>query len=438
MEKVKIKISELADLMKDNDVYIETPNGISNISEVYRKNGPGKEITFSDNTVIKCADNHLMCDDNGFFDWKPAKEYVVGSSINNKIITNISNLSPQEWYDFTVENETSSYYHNGIVHHNSGKSCMIYMLYRYCVDNNMKLLITVPSTSLCEQLYSDFEDYVSDDHVVSDHVAKLYGGQDKTVDKLVYISTWQTCSNMDKEWLSQFEFYIADEAHQAQAKELSSIIDSLEKCRYRIGLTGTLNGTSIHELEMHARFGEIFKMITTRELIERGIVTDININMVRLTHEKSDVDFFHSICKNDYQREIDYLIGSENRNKYILKLASELEGNTLMLFNRVEGHGLKLYEELKDICDRQGKSLHLIYGKVKTLDREKIRKQIDTDNELVGKKLTINGKIYCFRVNEDLKLTDGSMKNILDINEDDDIDYEWLIENENVFKDFKR
>ena len=66
---------------------------------------------------------------------------------------------------------------------------------------------------------------------------------------------------MDKEWLSQFEFYIADEAHQAQAKELSSIIDSLEKCRYRIGLTGTLNGTNIHEIEMHARFGEIFKMV---------------------------------------------------------------------------------------------------------------------------------------------------------------------------------
>ena len=320
----------------------------------------------------------------------------------------------------------------------SGKSLIIYLLYRHCVNNNLNLLITVPSTSLCEQLYSDFESYVSDDHKVEDYTAKLYGGQDKSIEKLVYISTWQTCSGMSPEWLSQFDFYICDEAHQGNAKELSSIIDNLPGCRYRIGLTGTLNGSNIHEIEMHARFGDIFKMVTTKELIERGIVTDININMVKLSRPKKEVEFFHAICKNEYQREIDWLINSEERNNYILKLASELEGNTLMLFNRVEGHGLKLYEELKDICDRQGKTLHLIYGNVKTLDREKIRKQIDSDNELVGKKLTINGKIYCFRVNENLKLTNGLMKNILDINKDDDIDYEWLVENEDVFKDFKR
>lgn len=291
----------------------------------------------------------------------------------------------------------------------SGKSCMQYMLYRYCVDNNMKLLITVPSTSLCEQLYSDFEDYVSDDHAVSDHVAKLYGGQDKTVDKLVYISTWQTCSNMDKEWLSQFEFYIADEAHQAQAKELSSIIDSLENCRYRIGLTGTLNGTSIHELEMHARFGEIFKMITTRELIERGIVTDININMVRLTHEKSDVDFFHSICKNDYQREIDYIISSENRNKYIVNLGLTLSTNTLLLFNRIDAHGMKLYEMMQAEAVKHKKKIFYITGSVKTKDREIIRKSLDSDLPLFyditlenGTIVTVDGEFYDLNKVKDL------------------------------------
>lgn len=283
----------------------------------------------------------------------------------------------------------------------SGKSLIIYLLYRHCVDNNLNLLITVPSTSLCEQLYSDFESYVSDDHKVEDYTAKLYGGQDKSVEKLVYISTWQTCSGMSPEWLSQFDFYICDEAHQGNAKELSSIIDNLPGCRYRIGLTGTLNGSNIHEIEMHARFGDIFKMVTTKELIERGIVTDININMVKLSRPKKEVEFFHAICKNEYQREIDWLINSEERNNYIINLGLTLPTNTLLLFNRIDAHGMKLFEMMTEKAVQYKKKIFYITGSVKTKDREIIRKSLDGDLPIFydlhlenGTVITVDGEFY--------------------------------------------
>ncbi|HAW79414.1 MAG TPA: UvsW, partial [Balneola sp.] len=44
----------------------------------------------------------------------------------------------------------------------SGKSLIIYALMRYHLDkieNNRKILIIVPTTSLVSQLYSDFSDY---------------------------------------------------------------------------------------------------------------------------------------------------------------------------------------------------------------------------------------------------------------------------------------
>ena len=41
----------------------------------------------------------------------------------------------------------------------SGKSFIIYTAMRWHLDNNRKCIIIVPTTSLVEQLYADFEDY---------------------------------------------------------------------------------------------------------------------------------------------------------------------------------------------------------------------------------------------------------------------------------------
>ena len=41
-----------------------------------------------------------------------------------------------------------------------------------------------------------------------------------------------------------------DEAHLAKAKSLVGIMTKLHDCKYRIGLTGTLDGTEIHRLSV--------------------------------------------------------------------------------------------------------------------------------------------------------------------------------------------
>lgn len=103
----------------------------------------------------------------------------------------------------------------------SGKSFICAALYRYCIDNNIPLLITVPSTSLVEQLYSDFEEYMADDHNVSDYTAKLYSGQEKNPTHQVIISTWQSLMNKEPEWFSKFNFYICDECFIPTSKVLT-------------------------------------------------------------------------------------------------------------------------------------------------------------------------------------------------------------------------
>ena len=72
-----------------------------------------------------------------------------------------------------------------------------------------------------------------------------------------------------------------------------------------------------------------------------------------------------------YQEEMYYLVKNEKRNKYIRNLVSSLQGNTLVLFQYVEKHGM----ELKKLIEEKNpdKKVFFVYGGVEAEEREKIR-----------------------------------------------------------------
>ena len=90
----------------------------------------------------------------------------------------------------------------------SGKSLMIYALVRYHINVSRNVLIVVPTTSLVEQMYKDFEDYgwkTKDCH-------KIYAGADKYTDHSVVITTWQSIYKEPRKWFDRFDVVIGDEA----------------------------------------------------------------------------------------------------------------------------------------------------------------------------------------------------------------------------------
>ena len=127
----------------------------------------------------------------------------------------------------------------------SGKSLIIYSLIRYYHMMDLKTLILVPTTSLVEQMYSDFQDYGWSSET---YCQKIYQGYDKKITKDVVISTWQSIYKMPKKYFEQFGCVIGDEAHMFKAKSLTGIMTKLYQCKYRFGLTGTLDGTQTHRL----------------------------------------------------------------------------------------------------------------------------------------------------------------------------------------------
>jgi len=256
----------------------------------------------------------------------------------------------------------------------SGKSFIIYALSRYYVDkfDDKKILIIVPTTSLVEQMYTDFADY---GWFPEKHCHRLYAGLNKQTEKEVVISTWQSIYKMPKSYFSQFGAVFVDECHLAKAKSLTGIMTKLHDCKYRIGTTGTLDGTEIHRLVLEGLFGIHEQITTTSKLIEEKHLANLHINCLVLKHPKENR------IRMDYQQEMEYISTYKQRNLYISKLAVSLEGNTLVLAQYIKKQLVPLCSLIVERCE--DRAIHLIYGATPTEDREEVRELVEKENDAI-------------------------------------------------------
>ena len=241
--------------------------------------------------------------------------------------------------------------------------------------NARKTLIIVPTISLVSQLASDFADYGFDSDV---HIHRIFGGQDKFTDRPITISTWQSLYTLPKEYFTEFDVIIGDEAHLFKAKSLAEIMTALVNAKYRIGTTGTLDGTKTHKLVLEGLFGPVRKVITTKELMDNKVVADFHIKCLLLKHP----DSICQAAKNfSYQQEIEYLVLNERRNQFITNLALSLEGNTLILYQYVDKHGKILHEMINKKAD--GRKIFFVSGEVDGDAREDIRRIVETQTDAI-------------------------------------------------------
>ena len=252
----------------------------------------------------------------------------------------------------------------------SGKSLIIYTLVRYYHLMNLKTLILVPTTSLVEQMYSDFIDYGWKD----EHIHRVYAGHDKGSKKPVVISTWQSLYKLHRPYFAQYGCIIGDEAHLFKAKSLTDIMARSADCKYRFGLTGTLDGTQTHRLVLEGLFGKVTQVTTTKELMDDETLAKLDIDCIVLKHTDEECK---RIKKYTYAEELNYIVSHTKRNKFIENLCKTIKGNTLVLFQLVDKHGVLLHNEIKKL----DKKVFFVYGGTTTETREKIRGIVEKEKD---------------------------------------------------------
>ena len=253
----------------------------------------------------------------------------------------------------------------------SGKSLMIYSLVRYYIDKGEKILLIVPTTSLVEQMYKDFQDYGWD---AESFCHRIYSGKEKTNEYPVTITTWQSVYKLERSFFEDYNVIIGDEAHLFKSKSLVSIMTKLHHAKYRFGFTGTLDGTQTHKWVLEGLFGPAYKVTRTDELMKQGHLSQLDIQCLVLKHPPQNFD--------TYQDEIQYLIEHEQRTKFITNLTLDLKGNTLVLFSRVEAHGAVLFEKINTNKDSDRK-VFFIHGGVDAEERELVREITETENNAI-------------------------------------------------------
>ena len=321
-----------------------------------------------------------FCKDHEYtYEFQESKYYGLPFEVNPNIskegvkdyVTSISKYKPR---DYQVDGIYDALKYNRkllISPTASGKSLMIYGIVRYYVERKQNTLIVVPTTSLVEQMYKDFADYGWD---VGSYCHKIYAGKERETDSQVIITTWQSIYKLPRKYFERFSVVVGDEAHQFKSKSLISIMTKLGNAKYRYGFTGTLDGTQTHKWVLEGLFGPSYKIIKTDELMKKGHVATLDINVLLLKHPPNKFETFED--------EIQYIITHSRRNNFIRNLALDLKGNTLILFARVEGHGEPLFNLINNnsIIDRH---VFFVHGGVATEDRERVREITESENNAI-------------------------------------------------------
>jgi len=314
------------------------------------------------------------------------KGVEIDNNVDKEVVTKFSNSLGQKFEarDYQIDAIYHSLKRNRALLLSptaSGKSFIIYSLIRYYShlikdESNNRTLLIVPTTSLVEQMYTDFESYGWN---VKKNCHRLYSGYSNKTDKKVLISTWQSLYKLPREYFKQFGCVFGDEAHLFKSKSLTEIMTKLVDCKYRIGLTGTLDGAHTHKLVLEGLFGAVNKVTTTKKLMDKKQLSNLAVRCLILKHSEANAKM---VTSGKYQDEIDYLVSSKARNNFIRNLALKIKGNTLVLFQLVEKHGKDLFKSIEDKAEKDRKVFY-IYGGVETEEREKARAIVENETNAI-------------------------------------------------------
>lgn len=240
----------------------------------------------------------------------------------------------------------------------------------------VRTLYIVPSLELLNQTQSELNKMLK----TADGVGRI--GDGDWDPRAVTVSTAQTLwarfeRPETKELLNNTEMLILDEAHHTgvsstkdkngNALSLNSWYILALNCNayYRIGLTGT-PGKDIDQKRvfLESMAGRVIDRVSARELIDLGIISDVEIHIHTIKHKQSRPDF------NSARKE--GVITNEPFNDYLVQVAiSEIKQgkNVLILTNSKEHQGPLLVS----LFERYGMSVPFVSGESKSKERERLR-----------------------------------------------------------------
>lgn len=208
----------------------------------------------------------------------------------------------------------------------AGKSILTATLSRR-VDPFGRSILIVPNKSLVTQTE---EDYIN----VGLDVGVVYGDR-KDLNRRHTICTWQSLNSLQKnnpehllDLVEGTVCVIVDECHTLKADKLKGLMtDILARVPIRWAVSGTIPKEEHDWRSLQVSVGDVINQISAADLQDKGVLANCNVNILQLVDH---VEY------RSYQDELRYLLESEERIEFIGRMVRGLEGNTLVLIDRVD------------------------------------------------------------------------------------------------------
>lgn len=268
----------------------------------------------------------------------------------------------------------------GLADTGAGKSVVIYCVVRFLYElKGEPILILAPSIMLVSQILTDFQSYGWKE--AGEVCQQIMEGRPKARRKPIIISTWQSLKDMDKEYFSEFTTVVVDEVHGAQAKVQYGILQKCTSAVDRLGLTGTLSGEELHELQIEGSFGPVKRYVDTQTLKDLGQASQTQVVMVHMKYSRLDRV---RLSKLDYEGQLRYILKHDGRQRAVASLIKGLSNkgeNSLVIFERVE-EGLYQFKQILDELGL-GERVRVIEGTVGLDSRDEIKQFTETEDGVI-------------------------------------------------------
>ena len=291
-------------------------------------------------------------------------------------------------------------------------------------NRNFKYLIFVPNKQLVEQFYKDLLDYGYDKHFLTKFTAGLKKHEQFNPSANIIIANRQYVF-ANKEKLPKIDVLICDEVHQIAPNSSSYEYVERSEAIVKIGCSGTIPREKYHRWMLLGIFSKIVYTEDIVSLQEKGYISKLKITLLKITDKNIEQDkncLFNLHTERKYRAddptcdikfddafnaEIDY-INKFYKDLYspILEHVKGLNGNTLILFDRIE-FGTNMFDLAKQTIE--DKQIYYIDGRTDVAIREQNRNKLEqsTNNILFGQVSILSTGINIKRLNNIVFLFSG-------------------------------
>lgn len=176
----------------------------------------------------------------------------------------------------------------------AGKTLIAYIVFRYLLEHGcQKILMIVPSKSLIKQAVKDFDDYK--EYFISETVwaeGELVHGSNLT------IGTFQSLvrradkrsDKYDPKFFNDYDVVLVDEAHTLKCESINTILNQpfMKDVKLKFGFSGSLpDENTIDSFCCHALMGPTIQDIRSKELMDGGYITPIDITQIHIKNPMS-------------------------------------------------------------------------------------------------------------------------------------------------------